>query len=116
MKKKIGDYLLEQIKKYGIKDMCGVPGDYTLGFLDLVEDMEGIEWIGCCNELDAAYAADVYARINGMAATCITYGVGALSAINGIAGSYADKAPVIVIAVSPAAQAVRTTAFMHSTL
>jgi hypothetical protein len=35
-----------------------------------------MRWIGCCNELNAAYAADGYARIKGMGAICITYGVG----------------------------------------
>ncbi len=116
MKIKIGDYLLLQIRNYGIKQMFGVPGDYTLGFLDMVEEMTGLEWVGCCNELDAAYAADGYARINGMSAMCVTYGVGELSAVNGIAGAYAERVPVIVISGSPAAQAVKTRAFVHHTL
>lgn len=39
--------------------------------------------IGNVNELNAAYAADGYARINGIAAICTTFGVGELSALNG---------------------------------
>ena len=36
------------------------------------------------------HAADGYARIKGIAALITTFGVGELSAINGIAGSYAE--------------------------
>ena len=50
-----------------------------------------------CNELNASYAADGYARLNGMARSIVTYAVGALSAINGIAGSYAEHVPVICV-------------------
>lgn len=38
-------------------------GDFNLTFLDLVEDHKTIEWVGCCNELNASYAADGYARV-----------------------------------------------------
>jgi indolepyruvate decarboxylase len=71
----------------GVRHVFGVPGDYNLGFLDQIVNMEGLEWIGNCNELNAAYAADGYARVNGIAALVTTFGVGELSAINGIAGS-----------------------------
>jgi indolepyruvate decarboxylase len=43
---------------------------------------------------NAAYAADGYARIHGLGAVNTTYGVGELSAINGIAGAYAEHLPV----------------------
>lgn len=64
-----------------------------------------IKLINTCNELNAAYAADGYARIKGsihlcsnlthLGAGCLitTYGVGELSAINGVAGSYAERVP-----------------------
>ena len=35
-----------------------------------------MRWIGSCNELNAAYAADGYARIKGMAALSTTFGEG----------------------------------------
>ena len=75
-----------------------------------------LEWIGCCNELNAAYAADGYARVNGMSALCITHGVGELSAINGVAGAYAERVPMIVITGCPTSQASKTHALMHHTL
>ncbi|WP_407158489.1 thiamine pyrophosphate-binding protein [Bradyrhizobium sp. STM 3557] len=75
-----------------------------------------MRWVGCCNELNAAYAADGYARIRGAAALCTTYGVGELSAINGVAGAYAEHLPVFHLVGSPnmATQAARGP--MHHTL
>lgn len=63
-KMRIGEYLIKRLKQLGVKHLFGVPGDFNLKFLDLVEDDEGIEWIGGCNELNIGYAADGYARVN----------------------------------------------------
>src|SRR5688572_8463678 len=60
-----------------------------------------IRVIGCCKEDHAGFAADAYARINGLGAVCVTYCVGGLSVTNSIAGAYAEKSPVVVISGSP---------------
>lgn len=101
----VGDYLLSRLQEMGIKHLFGVPGDYNLQFLDCVIDHPEISWVGCANELNAAYAADGYARCNGAGALLTTFGVGELSAINGIAGSYAEYLPVIHIVGAPATSA-----------
>lgn len=64
-------------------------------------------WVGCANELNAAYAADGYARVSGVGALLTTFGVGELSAINGIAGSYAEYVPVLHIVGAPCRGAQR---------
>lgn len=101
----VGDYLLTRLQEIGVKHLFGVPGDYNLQFLDRVIAHPEISWVGCANELNAAYAADGYARCNGAGALLTTFGVGELSAINGIAGSYAEYLPVIHIVGAPATQA-----------
>ncbi|WP_297631734.1 alpha-keto acid decarboxylase family protein [uncultured Clostridium sp.] len=101
MKVTIGDYLLNRLKEFNVKHVYGVPGDYNLLFLDHVEDMTGIDWVGNCNELNASYAADGYARVNGMSALVTTFGVGELSAINGVAGAYAEDVPIVKITGIP---------------
>lgn len=101
----VGDYLLTRLQEIGVKHLFGVPGDYNLQFLDHVIAHPAIRWVGCANELNAAYAADGYARCNGAGALLTTFGVGELSAINGIAGSYAEYLPVIHIVGAPATQA-----------
>ncbi|MBE9225565.1 alpha-keto acid decarboxylase family protein [Phormidium sp. LEGE 05292] len=112
----VGDYLLLRLKQIGIKHIFGVPGDYNMEFLDSIFNIEGIEWIGTCNELNAAYAADGYARINGIAALVTTFGVGELSAINGIAGAYAEYVPVVAITGSPATKKQKMGGLLHHTL
>ena len=74
----------------GIRDVFGVAGDFAFPIDDAVSNNKEMRWVGSCNELNAAYSADGYARIHGMAALCTTYGVGELSAINGVAGCYAE--------------------------
>ncbi|WP_351229680.1 thiamine pyrophosphate-binding protein [Streptomyces sp. NPDC002133] len=93
-----------------------MPGDYNMEFLDHVVDHDRISWVGNANELDAAYAADGYARVNGAGALVTTYGVGELSAINGIAGAYAEYVPVIHIVGAPSTAAQKAGALLHHTL
>src|SRR5215468_9691492 len=88
MKQSIGNFLLRRLDEAGIRHLFGVPGDYNLGLMQQLEDGGKPVWIGNCNELNASYATDAYARINGIGALIVTHGVGALSAINGIAGAY----------------------------
>ena len=72
-------------------------------------------WIGTCNELNAAYAADGYARMHGVAALVITYGVGDLSALNGIAGANAEHVPVVSISGVPPLRAIHKREILHHT-
>ncbi|QPI43855.1 MULTISPECIES: indolepyruvate decarboxylase [Pectobacterium] len=112
----VGDYLLDRLAQIGIQHLFGVPGDYNLHFLDHVISHPEITWVGCANELNAAYAADGYARCRPAAALLTTFGVGELSAINGIAGSYAEYLPVIHIAVAPSLASQRNRELLHHTL
>lgn len=112
----VGDYLLDRLAQIGIQHLFGVPGDYNLHFLDHVIRHPEIAWVGCANELNAAYAADGYARCRPAAALLTTFGVGELSAINGIAGSYAEYLPVIHIAAAPSLTSQRNGELLHHTL
>lgn len=93
----VSEYLIQRLADLGINEVFGVPGDYNFNLIEAVERNPKIGWIGCANELNSAYAADGYARLNSMGAVITTYGVGELSAINGIAGSYAESLPIIKI-------------------
>lgn len=112
----IGDYLVLRLKQIGVKHIFGVAGDYNMEFLDHIVNQPGIELVTTCNELNAAYAADGYGRINGIAALVTTFGVGELSAINGIAGAYAEHVPVVAITGSPSTKIQATKALVHHTL
>lgn len=109
-------YVLGRLKDIGIDDIFGVPGDFAFPVQDAIVEHPGINWIGCCNELNAGYAADGYARIRGVGAISTTYGVGELSAIGAIAGSYAENLPVFHLTGMPATKAQHDRRLVHHTL
>jgi TPP-dependent 2-oxoacid decarboxylase len=111
----MAEYLLIRLKEIGVDHLFGVPGDFVLGFLNQVLRSD-LKYVGTCNELNAAYAADGYARIRGIGAFCSTFGVGELSAVNGVAGAFAERVPVVVITGSPATINFRTRPLLHHTL
>src|SRR5579863_1917510 len=116
MKESIGSFLLRRLQEVGIEHIFGVPGDYNLEFMQQLEDRGSPAWIGTCNELNGSYAADGYARIRGLAALVVTNGVGALSAMNGIAGAYSEHVPVICICGSLPLRSLERGEMMHHTL
>jgi len=112
----VADYLLDRLTDCGADHLFGVPGDYNLQFLDHVIASPDIGWVGCANELNAAYAADGYARCKGFAALLTTFGVGELSAMNGIAGSFAEHVPVLHIVGAPGSASQKKGELLHHTL
>ncbi|MBM3073706.1 indolepyruvate decarboxylase [Enterobacter sp. RHBSTW-00994] len=112
----VADYLLDRLTDCGADHLFGVPGDYNLQFLDHVIDSPDICWVGCANELNASYAADGYARCKGFAALLTTFGVGELSAMNGIAGSFAEYVPVLHIVGAPGMAVQQKGELLHHTL
>ena len=111
----VADYLITRLKDIGVDHLFGVPGDFVLGFFNQVLKSH-LKYVGTCNELNAAYAADGYARIRGVGAFSSTYGVGELSAINGVAGAFAERVPIVVITGSPATINFRNRSLLHHTL
>ena len=108
----VSKYILQRLQDIGIKHVFGVPGDYNLDFLDELV-LSPVQWIGNCNELNAGYAADGYARLKGAGAAVVTYGVGGLSILNAVAGAYAEHVPVIVINGAPPARRREAGVMVH---
>ena len=108
----VSRYILHRLKQAGVDHLFGVPGDYVLDFLD--EVMAGpIRWVGTCNELNAGYAADGYARLKGLGGAVVTYGVGGLSILNAVAGAYAEQVPLVVVSGAPPARRREAGARVH---
>ena len=108
----IGQYLIHRLQDYGVTDVFGIPGDFVLGFYEMLQNSP-IRVIGCTREDNAGYAADAYARVHGMGAVCVTYCVGGLSLCNSIAGAFAEKSPVVVITGSPGIAERRNDPLLH---
>src|SRR5664279_5176543 len=82
----IAEYVVDRLADLGIDCVFGVPGDYSFPFDDAIDVNPRLKWVVCANELNAAYAVDGYARIKGASILSTTYGVGELSALNGVMG------------------------------
>lgn len=107
------EYLVKKLEELGINDFFGLPGDYNFDILYAIEENPNTNWFGCTNELNAGYAADGYARQRGYGALVTTYGVGELSAMNAIAGSYAENVPVISIVGAPKSKFIEENKLVH---
>lgn len=108
----IGGYLIQRLQDYGLRHIFGIPGDFVLQFYGMLEESP-IKVIGTTREDCAGYAADGYARINGLGAVCVTYCVGGLSLCNSVAGAYAEKSPLIVISGAPGMDERRSNPLLH---
>lgn len=97
----VGSYLGIRLVQAGLRDFFTVPGDFTLVLLDQLLATPGLRMISCCNELNAGYAADGYARTSGFSAAVVTYTVGGLSLINAVAGAYGDDLSLLAISGGP---------------
>src|SRR5438876_761276 len=96
----IGTLLLERLHELGLRHIFGIPGDYILSLYQLIEESPIIS-IGTTREDCAGFAADAYARLNGIGAACVTYCVGGLNTVNAVACAYAERSPVVLLSGSP---------------
>jgi len=112
----IGAYLATRLREAGIKEYFAIPGDYNLILLDELLKVDDFKGHYCCNELNTGYAADGYARANGVAAAVVTYSVGGLSIINAAAGAYAEDLPVVFVSGGPNTNAAAKNRLLHHTL
>ncbi len=108
----VATYLIERLKQAGLGHAFGVPGDYVLTFMDRLIASD-IELVGTCNELNAGYAADAYARIRGIGCIVVTWGVGGFSAMNAVAGAYAEQVPLVVLVGGPRTNQRRSSMLLH---
>ncbi|PRQ42888.1 putative pyruvate decarboxylase [Rosa chinensis] len=112
----LGRHLARRLVQIGVTDVFTVPGDFNLTLLDHLIAEPGLTNIGCCNELNAGYAADGYARSRGVGACAVTFTVGGLSVLNAIAGAYSENLPVICIVGGPNSNDYGTNRILHHTI
>ncbi|MCJ7636717.1 MAG: thiamine pyrophosphate-binding protein, partial [Nitrososphaeraceae archaeon] len=108
----IGNYLIERLFNHGIRHVFGVPGDFVLGFFNQLMNSK-IKVINMCDEQGAGFAADAYARINGLGVACVTYCVGGLKIVNPTAEAFAEKSPLVIISGSPGIKERRKDPLLH---
>ena len=109
------EYIIRRLADLGIDRAFGVPGDYAFPIDDAIESSGRMKWVVCANELNASYAADGYARRRGAAVLTTTYGVGELSAVNGMMGAKAHRVPIFHIVGAPSTRIQRQQLITHHT-
>src|ERR1700730_8432220 len=112
----VADYIVARLAREGITDCFGVAGDFAFQIDDAVARSKAIRWIGCSNELDAAYAADGYGRVRGCSLLSTTYAVGELSALNCVMGAKAERSCVFHLVGMPSMRNQRVGKIIHHTL
>ncbi|XP_042491657.1 pyruvate decarboxylase 2 [Macadamia integrifolia] len=112
----LGRHLARRLVQIGATDVFSVPGDFNLTLLDHLIAEPGLNLIGCCNELNAGYAADGFARCRGVGACVVTFTVGGLSVLNAVAGAYSENLPVICIVGGPNSNDYGTNRILHHTI
>ncbi|KAF4379071.1 hypothetical protein F8388_022158 [Cannabis sativa] len=112
----LGRHLARRLVQIGVTDVFTVPGDFNLTLLDHLIAEPGLNNVGCCNELNAGYAADGYARCRGVGACVVTFTVGGLSVLNAIAGAYSENLPLICIVGGPNSNDYGTNRILHHTI
>ncbi|CAL5411376.1 unnamed protein product [Camellia sinensis] len=112
----LGGHLARRLVQIGVRDVFSVPGDFNLTLLDHLIAEPQLNLVGCCNELNAGYAADGYARAKGVGACVVTFTVGGLSVLNAIGGAYSENLPVICIVGGPNSNDYGTNRILHHTI
>ncbi|KAG6516003.1 hypothetical protein ZIOFF_026450 [Zingiber officinale] len=112
----LGRHIARRLVQIGVHDVFSVPGDFNLALLDHLISEPELTLVGCCNELNAGYAADGYARARGVGACVVTFTVGGLSVINAIAGAYSENLPVICLVGGPNSNDYGTNRIIHHTI
>ncbi|XP_020419526.1 pyruvate decarboxylase 4 [Prunus persica] len=109
-------HLARRLVQIGITDVFTVPGDFNLSLLDgLIAEPE-LNLIGCCNELNAGYAADGYDRSRGVSACVVTFTVSGLSVTNAITRAYSENLAVICIVGGPNLNDYGSNRILHHTI
>ena len=104
--------LLQGLKDHGAREIFGIPGDFVLPFFKVIEESGILPYYTLSHEPGVGFAADAAARYHaGLGVAVVTYGAGAFNLVNAIAGAYAERSPVVVIAGAPGASE-RTSGFV----
>jgi len=97
--------LLHALKDHGAREIFGIPGDFVLPLFKAIEDSKILPHYTLSHEPGVGFAADAAARYNcGLGVAVVTYGAGAFNLVNAVAGAYAERSPVVVVAGAPGAR------------
>lgn len=116
----LAEMLRQQLNADGIEQLYTIPGDFILPWLNALEASlpagqgQNLQLVQLSHEPSAVYAADAAARWrNAPSAVMLTYGAGALNAINAMAQAYMEYVPLLVFAGYPSQQEIASGLLLH---
>src|SRR5262245_48426573 len=98
----LGDFLVAHLQRIGVTHLFGIPGDLVLRLFFRFAMRRGMRIVTLSHEPGVGFAADGYARETGrIGVACVTYGAGGHNMVNPVAGSFAERVPVLVVSGGP---------------
>jgi acetolactate synthase-1/2/3 large subunit len=95
---KAAELFVKCLENEGVEYVFGIPGEENLDIMDALVDSR-IQFVTTRHEQGAAFMADVYGRLTGRAAVCLsTLGPGATNLVTGVADANMDHAPLVAVA------------------
>jgi len=95
---KLSDYVMARLVQAGVRHVFMVPGGGCMHLVDSLGRQPGLAFVANLHEQGSAVAADAYAQCSGaLGAALVTTGPGGTNAITGVAASYLDSTPVLVL-------------------
>ena len=99
MAQTVGDYLLQRLRDWDVRQIFGYPGDGINGIIASLGKADNQpKFVQARHEEMAAFSAVGYAKFSGRVGVCLaTSGPGAIHLLNGLYDAKLDHAPVVAI-------------------
>src|ERR1044071_8741668 len=98
----LGDFFVAYLRKIGVTHLFGIPGDLVMRLFLRFGRPRGLHLVTFSHEQGVGFAAAGYARATGrFGVVCVTYGAGGHNMVNPVAGSFAERVPILVISGGP---------------
>ncbi len=95
---RLADYVIRFVEKLGVKDIFTVTGGGSIFLCDALSKNKNVNYYCCHHEQAVAMATEAYARAReGLGVSLVTAGPGGTNAITGVAGSWMDSVPHLVL-------------------
>lgn len=110
----LGNFLVEYLRKIGVKHVFGIPGDLALKLFFALGRKHDLEILTMSHEPGVGFAADGYARATGkIGVTCVTYGAGGHNMVNPVAGSFSERVPILIFSGGPGEEERKLGTLIH---
>ena len=95
---KVSDWIIDFLATHGVDTFFGYIGGMVTHLVDSASRDSRVQFIQTYHEQSAAFAAEGYARTNGVPGVAIaTSGPGALNLLTGVGNAYFDSIPVLYL-------------------